>query len=139
MNMPRTGLAPFKTQTRGPAPVERRKSPMMADGGFGAPSPIGDETETAPPAPDMGELPPPDPGAGAGGDSPIVKPESVHYHDDLWRCDGCVNFDAGQCSLLRMQVAPEGACNGWEGSAAGDDESAEPMLDDESMEGEELQ
>ncbi len=134
--MPRTGLAPFKTQTRGPVPMERKKAPMpmMADGGgFGAPPPIGDDS--APP--DMSAPPPPEPDPAAAGGS-TIRPESVNYHDEAQSCSACQYMDDGsQCAVLNMQVSPDGGCTAFEAKGAGgDDEQSEPMPDDESMEGE---
>ncbi len=95
---------------------------MFADGGFGAPDPIGE--------PDASAMPPPPPAA-AGGmdpdmDSPTIRPEAVAYHDDAQSCQTCSHFSGGQCAVLKMQVSPEGGCNAFEGGAPTEDTGEMP-------------
>lgn len=135
MNMPRTGPPPF----RGNAPAPKAKPKMMAGGGFGAPGPFGGG---APPAPDAGPPPPEaagpaDPDMDGDMDSPTVKPESVNYHDDPQSCSQCQYMgDGGQCSVLKMQVSPDGGCNAFEsGAPAGADEGMGADTDMDAMGG----
>lgn len=99
---------------------------MMDDGGMmGNPMPIGDDDadDQGAPPPDASAAPP-DQGAGPQGDmgpAPAIKPESVHYHDDLQQCSGCQFMGPdGQCSVLQMQVSPTGGCSAYEAGGGGD-------------------
>lgn len=143
------GMMPPKTKTPPKTPPSfrakpgsrfpPRRGPMMADGGpMGSPSPIGgdEEENAAPPAPaaGAGAAPPPPPGLGADTDqdndfdNPVVRPESVNYHDDPQTCETCQYMaDSGQCSVLRMQVSPQGGCNAFEPKAGGGEEGEDMM------------
>lgn len=135
--MPRTGPprgapAPFKPKPKG-APMQQmppkpKGAPvqMMAGGGFGAPGPLGSD---APPPPDISAGGAPggaDPDMDGDMDSPTVKPESVNYHDDAQSCSQCQYMgDGGMCSVLKMQVSPDGGCNAFEGGGASADMDAD--------------
>lgn len=96
---------------------------MMADGGIGSPDPIGGGMpDQEPDADDMQA------GPSAAGAPPVIKPEAVNYHDEAHACSGCTYFDQGssQCSVLQMQVQPEGGCNAFE--AIGGDQGASPDM-----------
>jgi hypothetical protein len=107
---------------------------MMADGGVGAPALMGGE----PDADDMSAQAPPPPPAGGdqnGSPLPVIKPEAVNYHDDPHSCKICQYFDNGNCSVLQMQVSPDGGCTAFEagggeqppaGGEPGQDMSANP-------------
>lgn len=108
---------------------------MMADGGpgdspFADTPPIGgmpeDEGAAQGGAPTGDSSAPPQ---GAMGDSPmpVIKPESVAYHDDPQNCQGCMYFSQGNCAVLQMQVSPEGGCNAFE--AGGGEPDADDMND----------
>jgi hypothetical protein len=100
---------------------------MMAGGGFGAPAPIGgaapeDDLPPAPP-PTAPLAPPASAGNGLDPDqdqdldasAPMIKPESLHYHDDAQNCQSCQYMaEGGHCSVLQMQVSPDGGCNAFE-------------------------
>lgn len=105
-----------KTAMLGPNTTKNR---MMADGGFGAPEPIGGP----PPAPALAPGAPPAPAGGMEPDGDemggaMVSPEAVNYHDHAVACHLCSFMDeAANCSLLMMQINPEGGCNGFKGKA----------------------
>jgi hypothetical protein len=94
--------------------------PFMADGGsgMGVPAPIGG-----------GAAPPPPPAVDPDQDQnqdmgamPTLRPESVSYHDEKQECQICANYGQdGTCSLLRVQVSPEGGCSAFEGQGATDE------------------
>jgi hypothetical protein len=109
------------------------KAMMMADGGaMGAPAPIGgapdddddDQMQAQGPGPQQDPDQDGDIDNSGGGASPVVKPESLNYHDDLHTCETCqyMNGD-GSCSVLQMQVSPQGGCNAFESKG---DEGAMP-------------
>lgn len=128
------GAAPGFRARPGAMPPPRGKMPMMADGGaaMGAPAPIGGMDDAPPPAagPGAGAPPPPDADQDNDMDSPVVKPEAVNYHDDPHSCQSCMYMSGdGQCSVLKMQVSPEGGCNAFEAKGAGgDDEMGGGMM-----------
>lgn len=133
MNMPRTGPprgAPPPFKAKAPAPKPKQ---MMAGGGFGAPGPFGGAPDAAPPAPEAAG--PADPDMDGDMDSPTVKPESVNYHDDPQSCSQCQYLgDGGQCSVLKMQVSPDGGCNAFEsGAPAGADDGMGADTDMDAM------
>jgi hypothetical protein len=102
-------------------PKTPMKSPMMmADGGsaIGTPPPIGGGG-AMPPDPSAA---PPDPTQGGAAGAPTApSPEALHYHDDAQNCQACQYMaDGGQCSVLQMQVAPEGSCNAFQAKGGGD-------------------
>ncbi len=126
---PGTQAPQNKNRLTGPPMQKGKGTGMFADGGFGAPEPIG-----------MGEDPamPPPPPAAAGGmdpdmdqdmDSPTIRPEAVAYHDDAQSCQTCSHFSGGQCAVLKMQVSPEGGCNAFEGGAPTEDTGEMPPDD----------
>lgn len=70
----------------------------------------------------------PDPSAGAG-PMPMIKPESVNYHDDPHSCQTCQYMGQdSQCAVLQMQVSPQGGCNAFEAGGGGG--APEPDQDD---------
>lgn len=96
---------------------------MMADGGMmGSPSPIGGGMPDDQMGPVPGDGSDPMAGAGpqGGGEGAVVTPEALHYHDDEWECQKCQFMDpSGQCSVLKMAVSPQGACNAFSASDTG--------------------
>ncbi len=146
------GSAPAAHQihqpSRPPAPVAARRTtvmapptrrppgrgmppPMMADGDpgqddspFADTPPIGgmpDDQGAAAGAP-IGDTSGPPQGAGAG-DMPVIRPESVAYHDELHTCETCQYMGQdGNCAVLQMQVSPQGGCNAFEAGAGGEQE-----------------
>lgn len=119
--------------------MPQQQGKFMADGGLGSPAPIGGPAGmgSAPPMPGKSPAPPApgggaDPDADMDMDSPGVRPEAVHYHDDAQSCSGCSFMGADQqCAVLKMQVSPDGGCNAFE-AKGGDDMSggAQPGEDD---------
>lgn len=107
-----------KTALLGPSTTKNR---MMADGGFGTPEPIGGAPPAPAPAVAAGASPAPAGGMEPDGDEmggAMVSPEAVNYHDHEVACHLCSFMDeAANCSLLMMQVNPEGGCNGFKGKA----------------------
>ena len=86
---------------------------MMADGGMGAPPDIGGGDPDMDQDQDQGAAP-----AASAGPLPVIKPESVNYHDDAQNCSGCQHMDdSGQCAVLQMQVSPDGGCNAFDAKA----------------------
>ncbi len=129
MQRPMMSPAPFRAKPGMPQPGMRPGmrqmpkgggKPFLADGGggLGVPEPIGGPAAMPPPAAAGGKgapSPAMDPDQDGDMDSPGVKPEALHYHDDLEQCQNCLHMGEGQqCDLLKMQVSPEGACVGWE-------------------------
>ena len=129
--------APFqKMPPRGGAPMQRMAPgpQMMADGGVGAPPPIGGDGE--PDADDTSMLQGGQDDGGAAsaqtspgaGQLPMIRPEALGYHDDPRSCTpggiggspGCQYFDNGNCSVLQMSVAGPGGCAGFEALSGGD-------------------
>jgi len=131
---PPQGGIPGKSPMPGQKPnfrnVGGKTIPFMADGGLGAPAPIGGGPAAAAPAPpDMDNDQDQDAGAG-----PVVKPEAVGYHDHLVRCDSCTNYGQdGNCALLRMQVSGEGGCQAWDAAGGEGEEAGGPMQPGEDM------
>lgn len=111
----------------GQAPLQNRR--MFADGGdsgLGAPTPLGmDPSAPAGPPPPVAT----DPNAGGGaGQMPMIKPESVNYHDEAHACSSCQYMGQdSQCSVLQMQVSPEGGCNAYEGGGGEQEPDADDM------------
>lgn len=106
--------------------------PMMADGGFGSPEPIGGPMPGLPPGP---PAPPPDQEPDTGMDSPTIKPEAVNYHDDPHSCSACQYMsEDSQCAILKMAVSPDGGCTAFEAKGGADEEQGEISPDDESAE-----
>lgn len=105
------------------------RKPMMADGGMDSPAPIGGMPDDQDTAPDMDDIPGGPPEGSPAGEMPIVRPESLNYHDDLWQCSGCSYFGGGQCKVLAMQVSPTGACNAFEPGAGGGDQGDQGPMD----------
>lgn len=107
-------------------------TPMMADGKkpefMSDPPPIGgapDDQDMAPDTDDQAGGPQEGSPAGEMGMPPVIKPESVNYHDMEQKCSGCQYFGQdGQCAVLQMQVSPDGACNAWEAAGGGDQDMA---------------
>lgn len=115
---------------------------MMADGGgLGAPAPIGSGGPPMPPAGAAGAAGPgaAPPMGGAEPDmddtgAPAIQPEAVHYHDDAQSCQMCQFMDeGGQCSVLQMQVSPDGGCAAYE--AKGGDQGQGGMMPGEDAGG----
>jgi hypothetical protein len=116
--------APFqKMPPRGGAPMQRMAPgpQMMADGGVGAPPPIGGDGE--PDADDTSMLQGGQDDGGAAsaqmspgaGQMPMIKPEAVFYHDQPTSCKTCqFNDGSNNCSVLQMQISPDGGCTAWE-------------------------
>lgn len=103
------------------------RKPMMADG-MGDPGPIGGMPDDQDTAPDMDDAPGGAPEGSAAGEMPIIKPEAVNFHDEMQTCgpmaggSGCQYFNAGQCSVLQMQVQPQSACTAFEPMVSGSDQ-----------------
>ena len=130
--------APFqKMPPRGGAPMQRMPqaqpaAPMMADGGMSSPSMIGgggepdaDDTSMLQGGQDDGGAASAQMSPGAG-QLPMIKPESVFYHDQPTSCKTCqFNDGSNNCSVLQMQISPDGGCTAWEQGGAG-----EPDQDD---------
>lgn len=122
-----SGAPPFRAR-RG---MPQQQGKFMADGGLGSPAPIGGPAAMGGPPQMPGKSAPPPPAAAGADpdgdgdiDSPGVRPEAVHYHDDAQSCAGCSFMGADQqCEVLRIQVSPDGGCNAFEakGDQGGDD------------------
>lgn len=120
--MPGAGAPPFRAKPKMP--------PKMADGGFGAPEPLGGMAKAMPraaaPPPAMDDPGMTDPDMDGDTDSPVIRPEALNYHDELHQCSGCQHFSDGQCNVLKMEVSPEGGCNAYEAG-----QSEDPDLDED--------
>lgn len=134
---PRQGIGPSGVRGQaqggmpmGSPPAQHLGMRHMADGGapddFGAPGGIGDAgppPAAAPPPPDAAA--PPDNDADdmqGGGASSGITPQALDYHDDKQECQGCQYMDeGGNCSVLKMQVAPEGWCKAYSGKMGDQD------------------
>jgi hypothetical protein len=99
----------FRNQTSRPRPGADLDSPSD----FSAPAP----KAPLPADPDADT----DQDSQAASGTPSVPPDAVHYHDDEQRCELCDNYGQdGQCSLLQMQVQPQGGCNAFTAQQGGD-------------------
>ncbi len=127
-----------KPGTRMPVGQHQGGKTMMADGQppddmIGSPSPVGGAPESDPsltglPVADDSQGPPP--AAAGSGMPPIIKPESVNFHDQDQDCSGCMYFGEGnQCAVLQIQVSEESGCNAWEASGAPDQDESQGPID----------
>ena len=96
-------------------------------GGLSIPPAIGGKP------PMMGKKPPTANGLDPDSDddidtAPTIEPQMVNYHEEAHSCQTCANFDSGQCSVLKMQVSPEGGCTAY--SAGGGQSDDEGQQDD---------
>lgn len=97
------------------------RKPMMADGGMDSPAPIGGMPDDQDNTPDMDDMPGGPPEGSPAGEMPIIKPESVNYHDDAQNCSGCSFMTPdSQCKILQMQISPTGGCSAFEAAAPAD-------------------
>jgi len=110
-----------------PKPFAPPRAPMMASGGIGIPAPIGKPSGMMPPDMDAGapDMPPDQSG---GGQMPAVAPEALNYHDDEQKCSMCQYMDqGGNCSVLQMQISPDGGCNAFSSNDGGQEPDQDDM------------
>lgn len=115
---------------------------MMADGDPSDPDsqfvdtpPMGgmpdDDSSNQGPMPGDGSAAQAAPGGGAdgsGGPMPMIRPEAVNYHDEPHACQLCMYMGQNSnCSVLQMQVSPDGGCTAFEAGQGG---GGEPDQDD---------
>jgi hypothetical protein len=65
------------------------------------------------------------------GGKPAPTPESVLYHGEDERCDGCEYFEDGNCEFLTMAVDSGGHCQRFE--AKSEDQNAQPEEEESAM------
>lgn len=105
---------------------------------IGAPEPVGEKPpKKAPPLSarnNAQETPDEETSFHDAGQAPAPTPESVLYHGEQERCDGCEYFADGDCKFLAQQVDAGGHCQRYE--AAGEDMGEESGADLEPEGGE---
>jgi hypothetical protein len=100
----RTGAPPARRVPNAPSPGEEEEEPDEDQ------EPDEDEDEDQEPE-DQG---------GGNGAGTAPSPESLHYHDDLQRCDMCTHFGQdGHCDMLQRTVQAEGGCAAYDAMEQG--------------------